>query len=98
MPAPTQVRQMLAAKIAVHALLSTMQETKANGPAPEGLLYAGLMVQGCTLSQFQGPMGSMERTGMVSRQADQVEITTKGEESVARLASEIQKIRDLYPT
>lgn len=93
MTTASPLRQILAAKVAVHAVLSTMQEAKQDGPVPEGLLYAGLMSQGCTLSQFQGLMGSMQRTGMVNRENDQAQITPKGEESVTRLAEEIAQLR-----
>lgn len=93
---PQPARQILAAKMAVQAVLSTLAATRADGPAPEGTIYAGLTAQGCTLSQFQGLMGSMERTQMVSREGHLVTITDKGCEASSRLAAEIVEIKRKY--
>lgn len=93
---PQPARQILAAKMAVHAVLSTLMETRSEGPAPEGVIYAGLMAQGCTLSQFQSLMGNMERMQLVTREHDQVTITDKGGEASGRLGTEIATLKAKY--
>lgn len=45
---------------------------RAAGPmgAPGGVIYAALMAQGCTLSQYQSLMGAMVRAGVLWREGD----------------------------
>lgn len=38
--------------------------------APGGVLYAALMAHGCTLQQFQGIMGGLERGGYVKKNGE----------------------------
>lgn len=38
--------------------------------APGGHLYAALMAQGCTLSQFQSIMSGLELAGLVTRHGE----------------------------
>lgn len=51
---------------------ATIDAVKAAAPhgAPGGVLYAALMTQGCTLSQFESLMSALERTGKVRRDGD----------------------------
>lgn len=55
----TQLRTVAQVSLAV---LETVQEAGANG-APSGHIYAALMTQGATLSQFQSLMGTLTRPG-----------------------------------
>jgi hypothetical protein len=51
---------------------ATIDAVQAAGPdgAPAGVLYAALMQQGCTLSQFQSLMGALVRTGKLRAEGD----------------------------
>ncbi len=62
-------QQRAAMRLIVDAVLDAI---KAAGPtgAPGGVLYAALMQQGCSLSQFQSLMGGLERAGKVRRDGE----------------------------
>lgn len=51
---------------------AVVDAVRAAGPlgAPGGHLYAALMAQGCTLSQFESLMGALVRTGKVTRRGE----------------------------
>jgi hypothetical protein len=48
------------------------EAVEAAGPlgAPGGVLYAGMMSQGCTLQQFEGIMGGMVRAGILVKKGE----------------------------
>ena len=46
--------------------------------APSGVLYAGLMAQGCTLSQYQQITDGLVRAGMLTRAGHLLHATDKG--------------------
>ena len=62
-------QQQSAVTMIVHAVLDTIRESGPMG-APSGILYAGLMAQGCSLSQYQSLMGALERAGKVRLDGD----------------------------
>lgn len=62
--------------------------------APEGPIYAALMSQGCTLSQFQSLVGGMERNGVVTRsESHLLELTDKGRGFMSLLQSKFGKLQ-----
>lgn len=68
MSAPT-LKQYQAIALVLAAVIDAV---KAAGPtgAPGGILYAGLMSQGCTLNQFQGLMGMLVKMGKLRQEGD----------------------------
>jgi hypothetical protein len=48
---------------------AVVDAVKAAGPsgAPGGVLYAALMAQGCTMSQFESLMGALVRAGKLTQ-------------------------------
>jgi len=46
--------------------------------APGGVLYAGLMTQGCTLNQFQSLMGTLQGRGFVRLEGECYHVTASG--------------------
>ena len=67
-------QQIQALRAIAKAILATITECKE---APAGVLYAGLMAQGCSLDQFQSIMGTLERNGFVSLECDVYRATGK---------------------
>ena len=63
------VTQERAVRLIVAAIMDTIRESGPMG-APAGVLYAGLMTQGCTLSQFESLMGSLVRMGALRLEDD----------------------------
>lgn len=51
---------------------AVMDAVKAAGPdgVPGGVLYAALMAQGCTLSQFESLMGALVRNGSLVKSGE----------------------------
>jgi hypothetical protein len=62
-------QQAQALKLIVDA---TVDAVKAAGDlgAPGGVLYAALMAQGCSLSQFESLMGALVKLGKVRRSGE----------------------------
>ena len=46
--------------------------------APAGVLYAGMMAQGCTIQQFDGIMAGLVGAGMLTKGGDCYHLTAKG--------------------
>lgn len=89
---PEQIR---AAQIVGKALLDTIAESAPLG-APSGPMYAALMTQGCTLSQYQSITQSMLRNELVTAENDPQDgtpvlfhITAKGQAFREKLASRL---------
>lgn len=61
--------------------------------APSGILYAGLMSQGCSLTQYQSLMSPMEHRGFVQQLGDCYHITPSGIE----FARKLRKILGMAP-
>jgi hypothetical protein len=59
-------QQAAALRAIVAAVLDAIGAAGPMG-APAGTLYAALMSQGCTKSQFDSLMGALERAGKVRR-------------------------------
>lgn len=79
--------QMKLVRIVVTAILDAIHAAGPSG-APAGVLYAGLMVTiGCTLSEFQSAMGSLERTGLVRRDGYLYFLSSRGEAVLSGAAS-----------
>lgn len=58
---------------AVRQIVSAIVEAiKAAGPlgAPGGVLYAGLMAHGCSLSQFESLMAGIVKSGMIVKRGE----------------------------
>ena len=62
----TQARALVAI---VKAVTETVAESEPIG-APGGVLYAVLMVQGCSWNQYESLMGALVRTGKLRLEAD----------------------------
>jgi hypothetical protein len=63
---PNQARALA---LVVEAVVEAVKAAGPNG-APGGTLYAALMSQGCTLSQFESLMGALVRLGKVRREGE----------------------------
>mgnify|MGYP001005788984 CR=1 FL=1 len=63
-PAQTQALRTIVG--AVTEAIAAAGETGA----PGGVLYAALMSQGCTLSQFESLMGALCRTGRIVKRGE----------------------------
>ena len=61
--------QVLALKRILDAIIETVKESGPMG-APGGILYAGLMAQGCSLNQFESIMGGLVRAGKLTKQGE----------------------------
>lgn len=61
--------QKQALKSIAMAIIDTVKKAGSLG-APSGVLYAALMAQGCTLSQYQKIMGGLVNAGYLSLQGD----------------------------
>ena len=61
--------QIQAVRQIVNAIVEAI---KAAGPlgAPGGVLYAGLMTQGCSLSQFESLMTGIVKSGMIVKRGE----------------------------
>lgn len=59
------------------AILSAIESAGELG-APGGLLYAGLMAHGASLSQYQSLMAGLERKGKVRREGELYFLTIEG--------------------
>lgn len=55
-------------------------------PAQSGTLYAALMGQGCTLSQYEQILDALTETGLIRQDGQLIDSTPKGK-SFALLAS-----------
>jgi hypothetical protein len=69
--------QIAAVRKIVAAILGAIKAAGDLG-APAGVLYAGLMSQGCSHSQFTSLMASMERGGFITNDDDLYHITPAG--------------------
>jgi hypothetical protein len=58
--------QIAALRQIAAAVVEAVREAGPMG-APGGHLYAALMAQGCTLSQFESLMGALVRTGKLTK-------------------------------
>lgn len=77
-------KQVIAVQQVGLAVLEAIQAAGELG-APSGVLYAALLHQGCTLTQFQSLTGSMERRGFVVQESDCFTITHAGETFITQL-------------
>ena len=62
-------QQVTALKMIIAAVLDAVTAAGPTG-APGGVLYAAMMQQGCTLSQFESLMGELVRIGALSRDGE----------------------------
>lgn len=62
-------QQAAALRQVVGAVVDTVREVEPHG-APGGVLYAGMMAQGCTLQQFQGIMAGCVRAGWLTKDGE----------------------------
>jgi len=70
------------------AVLESIESAGELG-APSGVIYAGLMSQGCTLSQYTSLMAPLERRGFVCLDGDCYTITQQGKDFMGRLKAAI---------
>ena len=84
-------QQVLAAARIGLALLETIAE---NPGSPGGVLYAGLMAQGCTLSQFQSIMQPMVARGFLLLEGECYTITDGGRSFCTALKARLQLMAD----
>jgi predicted transcriptional regulator len=75
------------AKMVTCALISTVAET---GPAPLGVLYAGVMGD-FNYDQFMGVMSKMEEVGFITRNGDVVTITQEGRKTASKIDAAFEK-------
>lgn len=61
--------QAQALKQICDAVIDTVKQSGPMG-APGGILYAGLMAQGCSLNQFESIMGGLVRAGKLTKQGE----------------------------
>lgn len=86
-------KQVLAAKMAVHAVLATLVELSGDGPVATGMIFVGLQAQGCTLEQFNSLMARLEDAGLIRRDGLMVEPTSEAPDAVKRLGEEIATMK-----
>lgn len=68
MSQPTQ-EQASALRAVLDGIVDACKAAGAMG-APGGVLYAALMAQGCTLSQFHSLMGALQRAGKLVKRGE----------------------------
>lgn len=80
--------------------LAVLEAIRDAGPmgAPSGVLYATLMVQGCTLSQYQSLMAPLERRGYVQLEDHCYTLTSTGQAFINQLRQTIDRGRATQPT
>lgn len=66
------------------AVLETIQEAQADG-APEGVLFAALQTQGCSLNQFQSLLQPLQDRGFIQRDGHILRITSAGNNFTSKL-------------
>jgi len=66
------------------ALLETIEETRTDG-APEGVLFAALQAQGCSLTQFQSLLQPLQDRGFLQREGHLLRITSVGSSFTSKL-------------
>ena len=69
--------QMTALRSIAGTVIEACQAAPVYG-APGGLLYAGLMAAGCTLSQFEQIMSGLVRAGYLVKNGECYSVTEKG--------------------
>lgn len=62
-------QQKAAMRLVVDAVLDAVKAVAPAG-APGGVIYAGLMGQGCTFTQYTLLMGALVRTGKLRQDGD----------------------------
>jgi len=77
------------------AVLETVQKAGSLG-APSGVMFAALQAHGCTLSQFQSLMESLERKRFVQLRDSVYTITPAGEE-FTRTLKRVLELRAASP-
>jgi len=75
LPEMLNANQAKALQMIVAAVLEAIQAAGPTG-APGGVLYAALMAQGCSKSQFDSLMAALVSTGKVRRDGDVYHATT----------------------
>jgi hypothetical protein len=82
-PTPTELRAMLSV---IHGVLDAAH---AGGPmgAPDGVMYAAMMAQGCTLAQFAQITSATQSAGLITRSGDLIHITDRGRQKRDQLAA-----------
>lgn len=80
--------------------LIVLEAIRDAGPmgAPSGVLYAALMGQGCTLSQYQSLMAPLERRGYVLLEDHCYTLTSTGQAFITQLKQTVDRGRVIKPT
>lgn len=82
-------QQVQAVQRIVLAMLETIQES-ADG-APEGVLFAALQTQGCSLQQFQTLLQPLVERRYVTNEDHLLHVTTEGEAFITTLRHLVQQ-------
>ncbi len=76
------------ALVAIAAIIETLSEVP-EGEAPEGVIYIAMQHLGIDLEDYYRLVGVMTDSGLVDRiSGPQLRITTKGRDTVAKMAAE----------
>lgn len=67
--ATTQAQQAKALAAILNIIVDTVKDAGPMG-APSGPMYAALMAQGCTLSQYQSLMSALVRAGKLTQRGN----------------------------
>jgi len=62
-------QQATAMRLIFSAVIESVKAAGSLG-APGGIIYAALMTQGCSLSQFQSLMSALVRSGKLTQEGD----------------------------
>jgi|JI8StandDraft_2_1071088.scaffolds.fasta_scaffold48915_2 hypothetical protein len=82
-------QQIQAVQRIVLVMLETIHES-ADG-APEGVLFAALQTQGCSLSQFQSLLQPLVARKYVTKEDHLLQVTAEGEAFIATLRRLVQQ-------
>ncbi|CAN7631474.1 hypothetical protein LJR189_004781 [Acidovorax delafieldii] len=80
--------------------LTVLEAIRDAGPtgAPSGVLYAALMGQGCTFSQYQSLMAPLERRGYVQLEHQCYTLTSTGQAFINQLKQTVDRGHLITPT
>lgn len=73
------------------SVLEVIEEAGELG-APSGPMYAALNAQGCSLSQYQSLMGTLQSRGFVTLQSDCYTLTPEGLKFKEQLKATLAKL------
>lgn len=76
--------QIQAIRAVARAIVEAIDAAGTLG-APAGTLYAALMSQGCSLTQFDSLTAGLQRAGLVTREGDLFRATDKGRAFAAQV-------------